>query len=192
MNARMDTETRKGQILEAALNIVHKQGIRSLTLREIADSVGVSEAALFRHFKGKEDIVDSLASMVFDENQFYPRGEGAWRALENMLVWQLELFQKNPLHTSVLFHEDIFREFPSVKARFDLRRSSRASLIRQLVREGQRDGSFAVDVDGEAFSLMLMGSIRMAVLEWRYADFSYDLRAKAAPLLKLLKNSLEA
>jgi len=191
MNARMDTETRKGQILEAALNIVHKKGIGSLTLREIADSVGVSEAALFRHFKGKEDIVDSLASMVFDENQFYPKGEGTWRALENMLVWQLELFQKNPLHTSVLFQEDIFREFPSVKARFDLRRSSRASLIRQLVREGQHDGSFAGDIDGEAFSLMLMGSIRMAVLEWRHSDFSYDLRAKSAPLLKLLRKSLE-
>jgi AcrR family transcriptional regulator len=187
----MDAETRKGQILEAALKIVDRKGIHSLTLREIADVVGVSEAALFRHFKGKEDIVNSLTNMVFEQNQFFPKGEGPWQALQNMLVWQLELFQKYPLHTSVLFQEDIFREFPSVKERFDLRRSSRASLIRQLVREGQREGSFSDKVDGEAFSLMFMGSIRMAVLEWRHADFSYDLRAKSAPLLHLLKKSLE-
>lgn len=191
MNARMSTEARKEQILEISLKIVHNRGIHSLTLREIANSAGVSEAALFRHFKGKEDIVDSLANMVFDENQFVPHGEGPWETLKNMLVWQLELFQKNPLHTSVLFQDDIFREFPSVKERFDLRRSSRMSLVCQLVREGQREGSFAADVDGEAFALLLLGSIRMVVLEWRHANFSYDIRERAAPLLQLLKRSLE-
>ena len=187
----MDGETRKGQILDAALRIVHEKGIHSLTLREIADGVDVSEAALFRHFKSKEDIVDSLASNVFDNNQFFPRGEGPWEALENMLVWQLENFQRNPLHTAILFQEDIFREFPSVKERFDLRRSSRSSLIRQLVREGQAAGAFSADADGEAFSLPFLGSLRMAVLEWRYAGFSYDLRNKAPALLHLLKKSLE-
>jgi AcrR family transcriptional regulator len=191
MGARMDGEARKAQILDAALRIIHAKGIHSLTLREIADGVGVSEAALFRHFKGKEDIVDSLASSVFDSNQFFPRGEGPWEALENMLVWQLENFQQHPLHTAILFQEDIFREFPSVKERFDLRRSSRSSLIRQLVREGQGAGVFSPEADGEAFSLLFMGSMRLAVLEWRHAGFSYDLRSKARPLLHLLKKCLE-
>jgi len=68
----MDGRARKEQILEAALGIIHRKGIRSLTLREIADAVDVSEAALFRHFRGKEDIVDSLATSIFDGNQFLP------------------------------------------------------------------------------------------------------------------------
>lgn len=192
MAARMKGGARRSQILEAALGIVHTNGIHSLTLREIADRVGVSEAALFRHFKGKEDIVDSLASMVFEENQFFPRGEGPWEAMENMLTWQLDNFQKNPLHTSILFQEDIFREFPSVKERFDLRRSSRSSLISQLVREGKASGVFSSNVDAEAFSLLFMGGLRLAVLEWRHANFSYDLREQAPPLLRMLKRCLEA
>jgi len=187
----MDGGARKELILKAALEIIHNKGIRSLTLREIADAVDVSEAALFRHYKGKEDIVDSLASLVFDENQFFPKGEGPWEALENMLTWQLDSFQRNPMHTSILFQEDIFREFPSVKERFDLRRSSRSSLIRQLVREGQASGAFSKDIDGEAFSILLMGGLRLAVLEWRHAGFSYDLQQKAGPMLSLLKKSLE-
>lgn len=191
MAVRMKGEARRSQILDAALGIVHAKGIHSLTLRELADNVGVSEAALFRHFKSKEDIVDSLASTVFDSNQFFPHGEGPWEALENMLVWQLENFQNNPLHTSILFQEDIFREFPSVKERFDLRRSSRSSLIRQLVREGQGAGVFSADADGEAFSLLLMGALRLAVLEWRHSGFSYDLRDKAPAMLHLLKKCLE-
>ncbi|MHC1679823.1 MAG: TetR/AcrR family transcriptional regulator [Methanomassiliicoccales archaeon] len=191
MAARMKGDARRSQILEAALGIVHAKGIHSLTLREIADQVGVSEAALFRHFKGKEDIVDSLASMVFEENQFFPRGEGPWEAMQNMLNWQLENFQKNPMHTSILFQEDIFREFPSVKERFDLRRSSRSSLISQLIREGKASGVFASNVDAESFSLLFMGGLRLAVLEWRHANFSYDLREKAPPLLRTLKKCLE-
>jgi AcrR family transcriptional regulator len=191
MSGRMKGDARRSQILDAALAIVHTKGIHSLTLREIADRVGVSEAALFRHFKGKEDIVDSLASMVFEENQFFPHGEAPWEAMENMLRWQLENFQKNPMHTSILFQEDIFREFPSVKQRFDLRRSSRSSLISQLIREGKASGAFSADVDAEAFSLLFMGGLRLAVLEWRHAGFSYDLREKAAPLLGMLRKCLE-
>jgi len=192
MATRMKKEARRSQILDIALSIVHTKGIHSLTLREIADRVGISEAALFRHFKGKEDIVDSLASMVFEENQFFPHGEGPWEAMENMLKWQLESFQKNPMHTSILFQEDIFREFPPVKERFDLRRSSRSTLIAQLIREGKASGVFSPDVDEEAFSLLFMGGLRLAVLEWRHANFTYDLRQKAPPLLRMLKKCLEA
>ncbi|HNU35960.1 MAG TPA: TetR/AcrR family transcriptional regulator [Methanomassiliicoccales archaeon] len=192
MATRMKGDARRSQILDAALFIVHTKGIHSLTLRELADRVGVSEAALFRHFKGKEDIVDSLASTVFDENQFFPHGEGPWEAMENMLKWQLENFQQNPMHTSILFQEDIFREFPPVKERFDLRRSSRSSLIAQLIREGKASGAFSPDVDAEAFSLLFMGGLRLAVLEWRHANFSYDLREKAPPLLRMLRKCLEA
>lgn len=192
MAARMKGEARRSQILDIALSIVHTKGIHSLTLRELSDRAGVSEAALFRHFKGKEDIVDSLASMVFEQNQFFPHGEGPWEAMENMLKWQLESFQKNPMHTSVLFQEDIFREFPSVKERFDLRRSSRSTLIAHLIREGKASGAFSPDVDEEAFSLLFMGGLRLAVLEWRHANFSYDLGQKSPPLLRMLKRCLEA
>jgi len=192
MAARMKGGARRSQILDAALEIVHADGIHSLTLREISDRVGISEAALFRHFKGKEDIVDSLASQVFEENQFFPHGEGPWEAMENMMRWQLDNFQRNPMHTSILFQEDIFREFPSVKERFDLRRSSRSSLISQLIREGKASGAFSPTVDADSFSLLFMGGLRLAVLEWRHAGFSYDIREKGPPLLELLKKCLEA
>lgn len=188
---RIDNGTRKRQILEAALRIVDQEGIHALTLRKIADSIGLTEAALFRHFKGKEDIVNSMANMVFEGNQYVPRGEGPLQTLENMLTWQMEAFQKNPHHTSVLFQEDLFRDYPSTRERFDLRRTSRSGLICQLVKEGQRLEEFALDVDGEAFALLYMGSIRMAVLEWRNSGFSYDLRSRSAPLLNLLRKCLE-
>jgi hypothetical protein len=40
-------------VIEAALQLIAKKGIESLTLREIAQQVGVSRMAPYRHFESK-------------------------------------------------------------------------------------------------------------------------------------------
>ena len=52
--ARLDTETRQGQIKKAILDIISKDGIGKLSTRNLAARVGVSEGALFRHFPSKK------------------------------------------------------------------------------------------------------------------------------------------
>ena len=64
---RKDTQTRREEALTVAMTIIHSEGIHSLTLRRVAEGLGISEAALFRHFKDKEDLIDLLASKVFDQ-----------------------------------------------------------------------------------------------------------------------------
>ena len=50
----------KDKILEAALQCFAQQGYGSTRIRAIADAAGVSEAALYRHFKSKEDVAQTL------------------------------------------------------------------------------------------------------------------------------------
>ncbi|WP_308169614.1 TetR/AcrR family transcriptional regulator [Acrocarpospora catenulata] len=52
-----DTRTR---IQEIALRLFTEQGYEATSLREIAEVLGVTKAALYYHFKTKEDIVASL------------------------------------------------------------------------------------------------------------------------------------
>ena len=52
-----DTRTR---IQEVALRLFNEHGYEATSLREIADEVGVTKAALYYHFKTKEEIVTSL------------------------------------------------------------------------------------------------------------------------------------
>lgn len=51
---------RRGEILDAAIGVFHRRGYDGGTMREIADAVGVSEPALYRHFAGKEDLFEQL------------------------------------------------------------------------------------------------------------------------------------
>jgi len=62
---------RKGQILQAALEVFGERGYDAGSMREIATRVGVTEPALYRHFPGKEAIFLTLmrlgAGRVRDE-----------------------------------------------------------------------------------------------------------------------------
>jgi AcrR family transcriptional regulator len=76
---RTDTRSRAQKV---ALELFAEQGYEKTSLREIAERLGVTKAALYYHFKSKEDIVHSFTDDYFAEldalldwakNQ--PRGE---------------------------------------------------------------------------------------------------------------------
>ena len=71
MREHADTRTR---IQEIALKLFTEQGYEATSLREIAEALGVTKAALYYHFKTKDDIIASLA-------------EDRVRAIEELVTW---------------------------------------------------------------------------------------------------------
>ncbi len=61
---RTDTRSRAQKV---ALELFAEQGYEKTSLREIAERLGVTKAALYYHFKSKEDIVHSFADDYFAE-----------------------------------------------------------------------------------------------------------------------------
>src|SRR6202035_2519093 len=59
---RTDTRSR---VQKVALELFAEQGYEKTSLREIAERLGVTKAALYYHFKSKEDIVSSLVEDYF-------------------------------------------------------------------------------------------------------------------------------
>ena len=60
MRSRKSTEVRKEEIVRAALFLVEQNGLDKLNIIDIAVEVKLVPAAIYRHFKGKEDIVAAL------------------------------------------------------------------------------------------------------------------------------------
>jgi len=76
---RTDTRSRAQKV---ALELFAEQGYEKTSLREIAERLGVTKAALYYHFKSKEDIVHSFTDDYFadldtlvDWAKSQPRGE---------------------------------------------------------------------------------------------------------------------
>ncbi len=61
---RKSTEVRKEEIKQAVLKIIGKEGIKSVSTKNLAKYTGLSEGAIFRHFKSKKDIITSIIDDV--------------------------------------------------------------------------------------------------------------------------------
>jgi AcrR family transcriptional regulator len=64
VHVRGDTRTR---IQEIAVGLFTEHGYEGTSLREIAERLGVTKAALYYHFKSKEDIIRSLMDDYFGQ-----------------------------------------------------------------------------------------------------------------------------
>lgn len=77
------------RVVTVALELLNEVGYEGLTLRRLADKLGVKAAALYWHFENKQDLIDQLAvRIISDESQ---DGSRTHKDYEN-LTWQ-ELLQ---------------------------------------------------------------------------------------------------
>src|SRR5512139_2338877 len=63
---RRSTAIRKQQIIDAARKLIIKKGSEHLTVRAMAKEVGLTEAAIYRHFKSKREILSFLMNHIMD------------------------------------------------------------------------------------------------------------------------------
>ncbi|SFT99135.1 transcriptional regulator, TetR family [Arthrobacter sp. ov118] len=66
------------RVLACALNLADKFGIGALTIRSLAISMGTKPMSLYHYVANKDEILDGIVDMVFDEIDL-PSPEGEWR-----------------------------------------------------------------------------------------------------------------
>ncbi|MAI89530.1 TetR/AcrR family transcriptional regulator [Ponticaulis sp.] len=66
MPAQTRTRNAKPKIERAAVELFISEGIDAATTRQIAERAGVSEGALYRHYKGKEELAEGLFMEIHD------------------------------------------------------------------------------------------------------------------------------
>lgn len=59
--------TRREQILDAALRLFGQRGYEGTSMSEIAQTLGMSKAGLYHHFRTKDDILHALLDPQFDQ-----------------------------------------------------------------------------------------------------------------------------
>jgi AcrR family transcriptional regulator len=59
--ADQDAGDRRTQIVQAALRLIARQGLRATTVEQIAEAAGISPATVFWHFKKRDDLITAVA-----------------------------------------------------------------------------------------------------------------------------------
>jgi AcrR family transcriptional regulator len=75
MNNRMSAESRREQILQGAMRLFAEKGFRGTTTREIANTLNISEALMFKYFPTKEALYRAIIQNRTDgaEEVFFPK-----------------------------------------------------------------------------------------------------------------------
>jgi TetR/AcrR family tetracycline transcriptional repressor len=76
---RKPRDLTRDKVIDAALALIDKTGADALSMRSLADAVGVTPMALYNHFSSKRDLLSAIAESVISVAQF-DGGQADWRA----------------------------------------------------------------------------------------------------------------
>ncbi|MEN8122286.1 MAG: TetR/AcrR family transcriptional regulator [Bacteroidota bacterium] len=178
---------RQKQIIEESINIIHSEGIQGFTIKNLSNALNLSEAAIYRHFKSKTEILCALLdSFIEILNDFIKLTiENESNSLEKIksIFEKLSLtFSNKPAYVSVIFAEEIFKneESLSVKVNKILKKNNDA--FNFIIENGQKNNEITKNVASQELTLMTMGAFRLMVKNWKMSDFSFELKKSSERL----------
>jgi AcrR family transcriptional regulator len=96
--SRLDRE----RVLRGAVDVADRGGIAALTIRSLADELGVKPMTVYYYVTNKEEILDGIVDIVFSEIDL-PTVGGDWRAeLTERALSAREVLNKHPWAVALL------------------------------------------------------------------------------------------
>jgi len=163
--------SRRQQILEAlARELESRPGARITTAR-LAEVVGVSEAALYRHFPSKAKMFEALIEFSEESvfglaNRILSEESRMDRRCERILTMLLTFSDRNPGITRVLLGEALVGEHERLRERISQFFGRFETQLKQVLREGEQVDQVILEAGVPAVANLLM-----AVVEGRMSQF---------------------
>ena len=146
---------RKRQILEALAQMLEEPQPERITTAALAQRLGVSEAALYRHFASKaqmyEGLIEFIEQALFSRiNRITSEETDGVRQLQTILGLLLGFAEKNPGMTRVLVGEALVHENERLQARVNQLHDRLEAILRQGLRIAASQRSAASGQDSSA------------------------------------------
>ncbi len=179
---------RQYEIVEKSIDIIANKGIQGLTIKNLAREIGISEPAIYRHFKSKIDILlailknfDELSSFMDEALKDSP--ESAIHKIELMFTKIIQIFYEEPSHISVVFSEEIFKNDKKLQNKIVDIMNSKVTTIADILSEGQNNGEIRKDIDNKTLAMIVVGSLRFMVKKWDLTNQHKNLHEEGMKLI---------
>jgi AcrR family transcriptional regulator len=96
------TPLTRQRVLRAAVALADRGGVGALSMRKLAQELGVEAMSLYHHVANKDDILDGIVDVVFGEIEL-PTGEAGWEAaMRRRSVSAREALRRHPWATGLM------------------------------------------------------------------------------------------
>lgn len=163
--------SRKDQILQALARMLETAPGERITTAALAEEVGVSEAALYRHFPSKARMFEGLIKFIEETlflriSRILDDESSAETRCHNILTLLLDFSDKNPGMTRLLTGDALAGETERLRARIAQLLNRVESQLKQVLREAQIRENLKPGVSSTALANLLL-----ATCEGRLAQF---------------------
>lgn len=170
---------RKTQILQTLAQMLEGPSAERITTAALAAKIGVSEAALYRHFRGKADMFAGLIDFIEETlftliNRITSEEQGGLRQAEAIIGMLLGFSQKNRGITRVLTGDALVTEDDALQARVNQIHDRVEAALKQALRIAASRGETAPDVDAAAQANLLMSFVAGRWHQYAKSGFRRD------------------
>ncbi len=182
---------RQQQIIYASIKLIHSHGIQGLTIKNLSKAIDVTEAAIYRHFKNKDEILytileDFRANLKLYSNSVLESDNKAKDKLYLILNKLIEVFCENPYIVSVIFSDEIFRNRRDLYDKIGQIITQNNQCFLRIIEEGQKANEIRKELTAAEISVIVMGSFRFTIKNWQMSRQSYSLKEKGEEFLHSL------
>ncbi len=194
----MESLTPRGeQIVDAAITLISEGGISALTTKNLSEAVGISEPALYRHFKGKLDILVAILDRLETNmgklfSQDLNKDDSVLDQIETVYKRVFHNFSTRPAMASVVFSEELFRHDPRLSERVSRIMDTVQENIIRLLRSKKGRQECRRDVPVKDLARIIMGSLRFIVTRWRLSGYEFDLEKEGGAFWQSLRTMITA
>ena len=185
--SKKSTRVRKEEIVRAALDVTGRTGVRSLTIAAIAAAAGMSEANLYRHFSGKEDILEAMADYIGTAvmGKAATVAAGSRRPLEKLesiFFSHMALIAEQPGIPRFMFSEDVHLGNRKLAERVAFRIETYVATMGGIIAAGIAEGELRQQLAPRETALTLLGMIQFSALRRVILGASFDMQEEAKRL----------
>ena len=174
---RKTSQQRKKDIIDAAAELIVREGVQGVTIRNISKKNRISEPAVYRHFRNKREILVGLIEN-FESNLMTAIDEPI-RYHKNPLDRLREIMKTHLIFTekkrgglfaitaeSIHFNDDFLRrKILGVMEKYKIK-------IKDILNEAKREGLVREEINLDAVSLAFFGLIQTAIIQFALTNYT--------------------
>lgn len=167
---RMDAGERQEEIIQAALDLAAKHGVEAVTTQDMADELGLTQGAIFRHFPTKDDIWLAAihwvrARLMKVVGAAAAKGINPLDALEKMFFAHVSFIARHQAIPRMVFSDQLLRRNTRLKLLIQEILTGYESKVADLLAQAKAVGLVRQDVDEDSAATLFIGMIQGLVLQ---------------------------
>jgi TetR/AcrR family fatty acid metabolism transcriptional regulator len=182
------------RILDAAVEVIAEHGYFNSPVSAIAARAGVADGTIYLYFKSKDDVLRTAIDTMFDRfhrqvSEQFETLHGPKEQLEYIAQVHLESHAVNR-NMAILMQTEVRQSAKFISEFSHHHLVKYISLVREIIRRGQKEGIFREDVSDGVVAHCMFGAIDELLSSAVFTGRVYDSKATAAQVIDVLLNGI--